>query len=173
MNMNEQTVRLDPTTANSGESDCNQWFSGFASHFFSEAGRTPAYEIDWSGYTRDGREAAIELKTRKYSSDKITAPYIECSKLLKLIMAGYYEGKVPFYINHWEDNRISVHRLLPTDPRPSTEMKRLQAKNPGVKDSNGKAKITESLKCELNMDDAWLFDGTTYQKVRGPIRRQN
>lgn len=170
--MNDKTIKLDPTTANSGESDCNQWFSGFASHFFSEAGRTPAYEIDWSGFTRDGKEAAIELKTRHFPSTMNTA-FIECSKLLKLIMAGYYDGKTPFYINHWDDNKISVHRLLPTDPKPITQMKRLQAKNPGVKGDDGKATVTESLKCELLMDDAWLFDATTYQKVRGPIRCQN
>ena len=166
-------TKLDENYSNKSENECDRWFSGFASVWFTDADRTPRYHpIDWSGNTHDGRLAAMELKTRTYPSTMKTA-FIECSKLLKLIMAGYYEDKVPFYINHWEDNRISVHRLLPTDPRPSTEMKRLQAKNPGVKDSNGKAKITESLKCELNMDDAWLFDATTYKKIRGPIRRQN
>ena len=172
MNVNEQTVRLDPTTANSGESECNRWFSGFAAANFSEAGRQEDYEIDWSGITKSGNECVMELKTRKYKSSMPTA-YIEGSKLLPLIMACYYDGKVPFYINKWDDNRISVHRLLPTDPRPSTQMKRLQAKNPGVKGDDGKATVTESLKCELDMNDAWLFDATTYQKVRGPIRRQN
>lgn len=166
---NGKIVRLDPTTANSGESECNTWFSGFAAANFSEAGRQEDYEIDWSGVTKSGNECVMELKTRKYRSSMPTA-FIEGSKLLPLIMACYYDGKVPFYINRWTDNVISVHRLLPTDPKPIVNKTKRVAKNPGIKDSDGKATVTESLKCELLMDDAWLYDATDYHLKRKPIR---
>ena len=155
------TTKLDENYSNKSELECDRWFSGFASVWFTDADRTPRYHpIDWSGNTHDGRIAAIELKTRNYDSTMKTA-WIESSKLLRLLMAGYYEDKVPLYINHWSNNRISVHRLLPEDPLPLASQKR--AKNPGMGNV-----YTETLKCELDMDDAWLFDDKTYKLIRGP-----
>ena len=155
-------TKLDENYSNKSELECDRWFSGFASVWFSDADRTPKYHpTDWSGKTHDGQLACIELKTRTYPSTMDTA-WIESSKLIRLLMAGYYEDQVPLYINHWNDGVISVHRLGPDDPVPCLNMQR--AKNPGMGNV-----YTETLKCELNMDDAWLYDDKTYKLIRGRV----
>ena len=144
------------------EDDCDQWFSGFAQTWFSEYGRQAIYQLDWTGKTTDGKNAVMELKGREYPSTFDTA-IIECYRLKQLENARDYHGQVAYYINHWTDGVISVHRISVKDLRePKISIKR--ANNPGYQAE------TESGKAELWMDDAWLFDDKTYKLKRKPIR---
>lgn len=144
------------------EDDDNSWFSGFAECRFAEAGRQPDYYIDWSGKTMDGKECVMELKGRKYKHDDFEDAVIECYKLKELENQRDYHGKVAYYINHWNDGIISIHRIAVQDLRePQIEV--MHAMNKGY---GGR---TESGKAHLDMRDAWLFneDGKC---VRPPIR---
>ena len=144
------------------EDSCDQWFSGFAQTWFDEYGRQAIYQLDWTGKTTDGKQAVMELKGRDYPST-LDSAYIEAYKLKQLENARDYHGKVAYYINHWSDGVISVHRITTQDLRePKVEVKR--ANNYGYRAE------TESGKVELWMDDAWLFDGITYKLKRKPIR---
>ena len=142
------------------EEDCDSWFSGFAMTWYADYGRQDIYQLDWTGKTKDGKDAVMELKGREYPSTFKTA-YIEAYKLKQLENARDYHGKVAYYINHWADGVISVHRISLQDLRePKVEVKR--ANNRGYKAE------TESGKVELWMDDAWLFNDQTYECIRYP-----
>lgn len=143
------------------EASCDNWFEGFAKHFFAEAGRQEDFAIDWTATTKNNISAVIELKERYYPSTLPTA-WIECYKLKQLENQRDYHDKLALYINKWNDNVISVHVI---------DKEHLREYNVTIQRAGNKGyqSTTESGKAELDMRDAFLFDATTYKPIRQPI----
>lgn len=116
-----------------------------------ELGKRPLKDTtDASGFTQDGQEVNIELKSRNIGINAFKTIYIESHKVADMLLDYHIDGKIPLYINFLNDDYVVIFNLAKLKHRPEKIInKRIWSE---LYQSYEMAK-REGLKLE----DAWIY----------------
>lgn len=115
-----------------------------------ELGKRPDKDTtDASGYTQDGQELNIELKSRRVGINTYKTIYIENHKVADMLLDYTIDNKIPLYINFLNDDYIVVFNLAKLRHRPRKTNKRIW--------SELYQAFEMAKREELRLEDAWIY----------------
>lgn len=115
-----------------------------------ELGKRPDKDTtDASGYTQDGQEVNIELKTRNIGISTYKTIYIENHKVADMLLDYTIDHKIPLYINFLNDDYVVVFNLAKLRHRPRKVNKRIW--------SELYQAFEMAKREELRLEDAWIY----------------
>lgn len=115
-----------------------------------ELGKRPDKDTtDASGYTQDGQEVNIELKSRNININTFQTIYIESHKIADMLLDYNIDHKIPLYINFLQDDYVVMFNLAMLKHRPEKIIKPIwsqlyQSFELGKREG-------------LLLDDAWIY----------------
>lgn len=107
--------------------------------------------VDFTGITKNGKTANIELKNRNYPSGRFDTLIIEAHKYAKLMIDYLYENKEPLYVNFMNDGTTYIFNLRKMKEKPQFTEKK------GYK-SNGYQGFELSARILLPITSAYKYD---------------
>lgn len=115
-----------------------------------ELGKRPDKDTtDASGYTQDGQELNIELKSRYIGINTYKTIYIESHKVADMLLDYTIDKKIPLYINFLNDDYVVVFNLAKLRHRPRKTNKRIW--------SELYQAFEMAKREELRLEDAWIY----------------
>lgn len=115
-----------------------------------ELGKRPDKDTtDASGYTQDGQEVNIELKSRYIGINTYKTIYIESHKVADMLLDYTIDHKIPLYINFLNDDYVVVFNLAKLRHRPRKVNKRIW--------SELYQAFEMAKREELRLEDAWIY----------------
>lgn len=115
-----------------------------------ELGKRPDKDTtDASGYTEDGHEVNIELKSRNIGINTFKTIYIENHKVADMLLDYTIDKKIPLYINFLNDDYVVVFNLAKLRHRPRKVNKRIW--------SQLYQAFEMAKREELRLEDAWIY----------------
>ena len=115
-----------------------------------ELGKRPVKDTtDASGFTADGHEVNIELKSRNIGINTFKTIYIESHKVADMLLDYNIDHKIPLYINFLNDDYVVVFNLAKLRHRPRKVNKRIW--------SELYQAFEMAKREELRLEDAWIY----------------
>ncbi len=115
-----------------------------------ELGKRPDKDTtDASGYTQDGQEVNIELKSRNIGINTFKTIYIENHKVADMLLDYIIDHKIPLYINFLNDDYVVIFNLAKLRHRPRKVNKRIW--------SELYQAFEMAKREELRLEDAWIY----------------
>lgn len=115
-----------------------------------ELGKRPDKDTtDASGYTQDGQEVNIELKSRYIGINTYKTIYIESHKVADMLLDYTIDHKIPLYVNFLNDDYVVVFNLAKLRHRPRKVNKRIW--------SELYQAFEMAKREELRLEDAWIY----------------
>lgn len=115
-----------------------------------ELGKRPDKDAtDASGFTADGHEVNIELKSRNIGINTFKTIYIESHKVADMLLDYNIDHKIPLYINFLNDDYVVVFNLAKLRHRPRKVNKRIW--------SELYQAFEMAKREELRLEDAWIY----------------
>lgn len=104
--------------------------------WFSSWTRTPRYssfDVDATG--KNGKKVSVELKYRLMPHDEYDAYFIESDKLADGLLGYLIEGRIPLYINFFNDGKALIWNLAELKKTPIKDKRRRENYGTGMMDA--------------------------------------